>query len=52
MKAKKVKKLVQKGIKPYKLNRSLHSLGFKLYDMKKKKKKKSSKRRSTRSKTH
>ena len=35
MKAKKVKKLVKRGIKPYKLNRSLHSLGFKLYDMKK-----------------
>ena len=37
MKSHKVKKLVSKGIKPYKLNRSMTVLGFKLYDHKKKK---------------
>ena len=43
MKSHKVKKLVKKGVKPYKLNRSLQKLGFKLYDHKKKKKSSKSK---------
>ena len=55
MKLKKAKHLAASGVKPYKLNKSLQEVGFKLYDTRKGssgKNRKKSKARKTKSKSN